>query len=98
MSRRKSSVLLPFNATATRTGNHSSHAENVTHMRSFKTPAKRRRTQVEIPDQEIDKDVLEVWEGKLVFLASVIRYSQLNHNHFSLSRHEREVMECFQSI
>ncbi len=65
MSRRKSSVLLPFNATATRTGNHSSYAENVTHMRNKKTPAKRRRTQVEIPDQEMDEEVLEVCEGKL---------------------------------
>lgn len=64
MSRRKSSVLLPFNATATRTGlNYTSHAENVTYMRNKKTPAKRRRTQVEISKPNLEEDMLEICEG-----------------------------------
>lgn len=79
MSRRKSSVLLPFNATATRTGNQSSYAENVTQMRSTKTPAKRRRTQIEILEPEMEDDVLEVCEG------DVIKHSYTKHCLFSNS-------------
>lgn len=64
MSRRKSSVLLPFNAT--RTGNHSLFAENASHIRNKKTPGKRRRTQVELENPDIDGDGLEVCEGNHV--------------------------------
>jgi hypothetical protein len=62
MSRRKSSVLLPFNSTATKTINQS--AENVTLLRSRKTPAKRRQTLVEFLQPELDENDLEVFEGK----------------------------------
>lgn len=61
--RRKSSVLLPFKATPSRVGHHSSYAENVTQTRNLKTPAKRRRTQVEMLDPEINDDGLETCQG-----------------------------------
>lgn len=68
MSRRKSNVLLPFNVTATaRTPhglNQTSYAENVTYLRNKKTPAKRRRTQVEISRAEIEEEMLEMCEGE----------------------------------
>ena len=64
MSRRRSS-LLPFNATASRlAGNHTTQADNVTYTRSKKTPAKRRRTQVDLRDREIEEELLEICEGK----------------------------------
>lgn len=65
MSRRRSSVLLPFNTTVNRTGNHLSFAENVSQLQSKKTPAQRRRTQIEIREPEmVDDNGLEVCEGE----------------------------------
>ena len=61
MSRRKSSVLLPFNATVSRIG--TSHTENVTYTRNKKTPAKRRRTQVDLREPEIEEEMMEICEG-----------------------------------
>jgi len=62
MSRRKSSVLLPFNHTASKTLNQT--AENAIHLRNKKTPANRRRTLVEFVEPELDENDLEAFEGK----------------------------------
>lgn len=62
MSRRKSSVLLPFNLNASNAVNQT--AENVTVLRTKKTPANRRRTVVEVVEPELDENGLEVFEGK----------------------------------
>jgi hypothetical protein len=69
MSRRKSSILLPFNLNATKTVNQTD--ENATALRTtiktpqFKTPAnRRRRTVVEIVEPELDENDLEEFEGK----------------------------------
>ena len=67
MSRRRSSVLLPFTAAnSTVIGSKSITHQNVSIMRNGKTPANRRRTQVEAPREEHDKDALEMFEGKQV--------------------------------
>lgn len=63
MSRRRSSVLLPFNVTATRTGIHTSSIENATLMRSKSIPTKRRRTQIEIPESGGDAEDSATCEG-----------------------------------
>ena len=70
MSRRKSSVLLPFSgasvANASRLANNASVAfGNVSSFPNFKTPAKRRRTQVEEPESDIDEEVLNLFEGMI---------------------------------
>lgn len=62
MSRRKSRILLPFNLNATRTVNQTD--ENVTALRTPRTPANRRRTAVELVEPELDENDLEVFEGK----------------------------------
>lgn len=64
MSRRKSSVLLPFNSTATKGGNQTTYTENVSHIRNKKTPAKRRRTQVQLLETSLDENNLIVYDGK----------------------------------
>ncbi len=62
MSRRKSSILLPFNLNASKTVNQT--AENVTVLRTKRTPANRRRTLVEFVEPELDENGLEIFEGK----------------------------------
>ncbi|EFX84777.1 hypothetical protein DAPPUDRAFT_222696 [Daphnia pulex] len=76
MSRRKSSVLLPFNLNASKTVNET--AENVTVLRTKKTPANRRRTLVEVVEPELDENGLEVFEDLKQKMWSVYRLSDLN--------------------
>lgn len=61
MSRRKSSILLPFNSTASKADNQTG---NVSRVRNRKTPAKRRRTQVEVLEPGLDENNLEFYDGK----------------------------------
>lgn len=64
MKTRRSSVLLPFNATTNRTVNHTLQPESFTYLRNKKTPAKRQRIQVEIPDEDLDNEFREICEGE----------------------------------
>ena len=65
MKNRRSSVLLPFNATTNRTVNHTLQPENLSYyLRNKKAPAKRQRIQVEIPDDDLDNEFREICEGE----------------------------------
>lgn len=81
MSRRKSSVLLPFNATVSRIG--TSHTENVTYTRNKKTPAKRRRTQVDLREPEIEEEMMEICEDMKGKMWNVYRVSDLNNFNYT---------------
>ncbi|KAI9561925.1 hypothetical protein GHT06_012887 [Daphnia sinensis] len=76
MSRRKSSILLPFNTTASKAGNQT---ENVSHIRNRKTPAKRRRTQVEVLETGLDENNLEVYDDLKQKMWSIYRVADLNN-------------------
>ena len=58
-TRRRSSVMLPFNVTSNRT----IQSGNVTYLRNKKTPAKRRKTEIEIPENDFDNEILMICEG-----------------------------------
>jgi len=84
MKNRRSSVLLPFNATTNRTINHTLQPENLSYyLRNKKAPAKRQRIQVEIPDDDLDNEFREICEDMTKKLWTVYRISHLYNFNYS---------------
>lgn len=75
MSRRKSSILLPFNSTASKADNQTG---NVSRVRNRKTPAKRRRTQVEVSEPGLDENNLEFYDDLKQKMWSIYRVADLD--------------------